>query len=188
MCLCALYTVQINSVMVMPAGWRRGPTYNTCLPSKSGKRWSIGWGGGTQASKVFGLQVQPQGFGKAIHWYGQRDWLGSSTTVLRDSLSSCGGKCHPRESTGSAGLQAGHERSVTHNLALSPPSPVCQLILQWLMLTQHSSSKSFEALYILALTVCQGEDIWGMVLHDEAIFSCGLCPFVDKGKCFCSFI
>lgn len=34
-----------------------------------------------------------------------------------------------RQSSGSPGLYGGHERTLTHNLALSPASPVCQLTL-----------------------------------------------------------
>lgn len=61
--------------------------------------------------------------------------------------------------TGYTGLRGGSERWVTHNLALSPPSPVCQLILDWLTLTRHSGSEGLAALYNLALTVHQAEDI-----------------------------
>lgn len=55
-----------------------------------------------------------------------------------------------------SGSSAGHERTVTYNLALSPPSPACQPALLWLTWSQRSSPTRCQALYNLALAVYQG--------------------------------
>lgn len=73
-----------------------------------------------------------QGRSSVVDW--KRNWLIGAVQLLLGVLICIPNPKgdpppHMRKRFGSPGLHAGHEHTVTYNLALSPPSPMCQLTL-----------------------------------------------------------